>query len=135
VEFAEAIAGRWKLSNAQRERLEAVARADEHVALDLSAREVRKLAYRLGKRPLIDLLFLKWAEDPKPAVDWRALLAIAEAWERPRFPLTGADVMRAGVPQGPLVGLVLCELEAWWIDGDFAADTSALAERLKAAVR
>ena len=135
VEFVEAIAGRWKLSKAQRERLEAVARADEHVALDLSAREVRKLSYRLGKRLLIDLLFLKWAEDPKPAVDWRAVLAIAEAWERPRFPLTGADVMRAGVPEGPLVGRVLCELEAWWIDGDFAADASALAERLKAAVR
>jgi poly(A) polymerase len=43
--------------------------------------------------------------------------------------------MRAGVLEGPLVGRVLCELEAWWIDGDFAADASALAERLKAAVR
>ena len=39
--------------------------------------------------------------------------------------------MRAGVPQGPLVGQVLGEVEEWWIDGDFAGDEVSLAERLE----
>ena len=63
------------------------------------------------------------------------LLMLADVWTRPRFPLSGRDVMRAGVPEGPLVGKVLGEVEKWWIDGDFAADEASLAERLKAAAR
>ena len=135
VEFVEAIAGRWKLSTAQRKRIEDISVTTEALAPYSTARDVRKLVYRLGKQRFKDLLMLKWADDPKPAVEWRALLAIAQAWDAPRFPLTGADVMRAGVPEGPQVGRVLCDIEAWWIDGDFTADASALAARLKAAVR
>jgi poly(A) polymerase len=131
VTFAHEVAKRWRLSNAQRDRLEEIARSDERLTATLSAHEVRKLVYRLGKPRAKDLLLLHWAEDPTDAAAWRALLAIAEAWERPRFPLTGADVMRAGVPEGPRVGQVLAELEAWWVDGDFAADAPALARRLK----
>lgn len=34
----------------------------------------------------------------------RRLLARAEAWKRPSFPLNGGDVLKAGVPAGPRVG-------------------------------
>ena len=78
---------------------------------------------------------MKWAEDTKAADPWRALLALADGWKRPRFPLSGREVMLAGVPQGPLVGRVLDEVEVWWIDNDFTDDTLSLAERLKAVVR
>jgi len=54
---------------------------------------------------------------------------------RPRFPVTGRDVMAAGIPEGPLVGKILSEIEAWWIDADFTDDTFSLAERLKASVQ
>ena len=82
-------------------------------------------------------MFLKWAEDAKAsnAVLWRALLALADDWQRPRFALTGRDVMRAGVPEGPLVGQVLGEVEEWWIDSDFTDDEFSLAERLKTVVQ
>lgn len=43
--------------------------------------------------------------------------------------------MAAGVPHGPLVGKVLNEVEAWWIDADFTDDPFSLAERLKAVVQ
>ena len=55
--------------------------------------------------------------------------------ERPVFPLTGRDVMQAGVPEGPLVGQILNEVEYWWIDADFTEDEFSLAERLKAVVQ
>ena len=68
-------------------------------------------------------------------MQWRALLALGEAWERPQFPLTGRDVMAAGVKEGPLVGRILSEVEEWWIDSDFTDDKFSLAERLKAVVQ
>jgi poly(A) polymerase len=63
------------------------------------------------------------------------LLAVADAWQRPVFPLTGREVMLAGVPEGPLVGKILAEVEEWWIDADFIEDEFSLAERLKAVVQ
>jgi poly(A) polymerase len=95
---------------------------------------VRRLLYRLGPERFRDRVLLKWAEDRKSAnaVQWRTLLALAEGWRRPRFPLTGANVIAAGVPQGPLVGRILAEVEEWWIDSDFIDDEFSLAERLKA---
>jgi poly(A) polymerase len=133
--LAGQVAGRWKLSNAARDRLADIAAAGEKIVPDLSVREARKLLYRLGVRPFKDRVFLKWAEDTKAADPWRALLALADGWKRPRFPLSGREVMLAGVPQGPLVGRVLDEVEVWWIDNDFTDDTLSLAERLKAVVR
>ena len=49
--------------------------------------------------------------------------------------MTGENVMAAGVPQGPMVGRVLGEVEDWWIDADFTDDEFSLAERLKAVVQ
>ncbi|HWA90430.1 MAG TPA: CCA tRNA nucleotidyltransferase [Rhizomicrobium sp.] len=126
-----------KLSNAQKDRLDDLADADEKIVSYLSIKEVRRLLYKLGPSRFKDRVFLKWAEDPKPSngVQWRALLALAESWARPRFPLTGSNVMAAGVPEGPLVGRVLGEVEDWWIDSDFTDDAFSLAERLKAVVQ
>ena len=135
--IAQATAAKLRLSNAQSARLEDIAGAREKIVSYLSVKEVRKLLYRIGTAPFKDRVFLKWAEDPKEsnAVQWRMLLAVADAWERPVFPLTGREVMLAGVPEGPLVGKILAEVEDWWIDADFIEDEFSLAERLKAVVQ
>ena len=98
---------------------------------------MRKLLYRLGVARFRDRVFLRWAEDAKEsnAIQWRALLAMADAWQRPKFPLTGQNVKAAGVPEGPLVGRVLAEVEDWWVDSDFTDDEFSIAERLKAVVQ
>ncbi len=134
---ADAVAERWKLSGLQRARLEDVATAKEKIVSYLSVRELRKLLYRIGTPRFKDLVFLRWAEDPKisNSIQWRTLLAQADAWQRPKFPLSGRDVMMAGVPEGPLVGKVLAEVEDWWVDADFIEDEFSLAERLKAVVQ
>jgi poly(A) polymerase len=76
---------------------------------------------------------LAWAGSDRPATttQWRSLLAMAQSWPRPTFPLTGEEVVAAGVPRGPLVGKVLREVESWWIDNDFTDDKLSLVERLK----
>jgi poly(A) polymerase len=134
---AHKIADRWKLSNADRDRLADIAGNTDKIVSYLSIKEVRKLLYKLGAPRFKDRVSLKWAEDPKETnfVQWRALLAMADAWERPKFPLDGGNVMAAGVPQGPLIGKILGEVEEWWIDSDFIEDEFSLAERLKAVVQ
>ena len=134
---AHEITDRWKLSNADRDRLADIAGNTDKIVSYLSIKEVRKLLYKLEIARFKDRVLLKWAEDPKETnfIQWRALLAMADAWQRPKFPLDGGNVMAAGVPQGPLIGKILAEVEEWWIDSDFIDDEFSLAERLKAVVQ
>ena len=99
----------------------------------LSPREARRAVYRLGVDTFCDRLMLAWAGSDRDAaaMQWRALLPMAQSWPRPTFPLTGDEVMAAGVPEGPMVGEVMREIEAWWIDQDFIDDKLSIVERLK----
>jgi poly(A) polymerase len=134
---AAAVIDRFKLSNKDRARIGDLVGSREKIVSYLSIREVRKLLYRMDRERFRDRIFLRWAEDAKMsnAVQWRALLEMASVWQRPEFPLTGRDVMQAGVPEGPLVGQILNEVEDWWIDADFTDDEFSIAERLKAVVQ
>lgn len=127
----------WRLSNADRDRLEEMLAMPVKVVSYLSIPEVQRTLYRYGPRRFKDWARLKWAEDAKTSnvYQWRALLALADSWVRPVFPLKGPDVMAAGVPQGPLVGKVLAEVEDWWVENGFTDDAFSLAERLKAVVQ
>jgi poly(A) polymerase len=128
-----ATAERLRLSNAQSERLVAALGAEPRLVSWLSPREARRAVYRLGVNTFCDRLMLAWAGSDRnaAAMQWRALLPMAQSWPRPTFPLTGAEVMAAGVPEGPMVGEVLREIEAWWIDQDFIDDKLSIVERLK----
>jgi poly(A) polymerase len=130
---ARALAARLRLSNAQRDRLVAALGA-EPVSSWIGPREVRRAIWREGAQALRDRVMLDWAASERPAAttQWRALLPMIDNWPRPVFPLTGDEVHAAGVPPGPLVGKVLREVEAWWIDNDFTDDKLSLIERLKA---
>jgi len=132
ADAAHVVADRLRLSNAGRARLKEVL-GGETVTAQLSAREARRLLYRLGEACFRDKLLLQWAAVPAKdgAAPWRSLLQLAESWQRPRFPLTGRDVMQAGVPEGPEVGRVLAKLEDDWVNGDFSAGETALRSRLR----
>ncbi len=131
------LATRWRLSNAHRDRLALMLGARAKIVSYMSIRDVRRALYLLGVAPFKDLVRLRWAEDGKASngVQWRTLLALADGWVKPALPLTGANVMAAGVPHGPLVGRVMQEVEEWWIDSDFTDDPFSIAERLKAVVQ
>jgi poly(A) polymerase len=122
-----------KLSNADRLRLEQA--LDGEILPDaLSAKQARALLYRMGAPTFRDKVLLHWASHLKGGGAWRMLLEMADNWQRPRFALTGRDVMAAGVPQGPDVGRILAQVEDWWVNEDFAGDEVALRERLKALI-
>ncbi|HVW74029.1 MAG TPA: CCA tRNA nucleotidyltransferase [Rhizomicrobium sp.] len=130
ADTAHATSDRLKLSNADRVRLEQ-ALSGEKITAGLSAPDARRLLYRIGPARFRDKVMLQWAGTPRAvALPWRMLLKMAETWQRPRFPLTGRDVMQAGVPEGPDVGRILAQVEDWWVGGDFAADEGACRDRL-----
>jgi poly(A) polymerase len=131
-EGAHAAADALKLSNADRARLEQALSGDR-VAAPLSAREARRLLYRVGASRFRDKLWLAWAGAGKAAnaLQWRMLLELAANWERPRLAVTGRDVVQAGVPEGPDVGRILARIEDWWAGGDFAADEAAQRDKLR----
>jgi len=132
-----ALADRLKLSNEVRDRLIRMHTDKTPLVSYLSIREVRKALYWMGAGTFKDCVMLHWAVDPKlnNAVQWRALLAIADSWEKPKFPLTGEEVMAAGVPEGPMVGRIKRQVEEWWVDVDFLDDRLSIVERLKAIVQ
>jgi len=62
------------------------------------------------------------------------LLAYAQKWERPVFPVKGADLAALGAAQGPRLGALLGQLEAEWIGSGFVLGRDALLERARAAI-
>ncbi|MBL8555705.1 MAG: CCA tRNA nucleotidyltransferase [Phenylobacterium sp.] len=131
---AGGFAGRVRLSNDDRDRILAALAPMPELRSWMSPREIRRAVYAVGQETVRDRAKLAWASAPgtAAAMQWRGLIALAESWSPPAMPLTGADVMNAGVPKGPLVGRVLKEVEDWWIDHDFLDDRFSAIEKLKA---
>jgi poly(A) polymerase len=129
VQFAE----RLRLSNAERDRIAAALAPTPALKSWMSPREIRRILYKLGPQVFRDRAKLAWARAERTATtpQWRGMIALGEGWSPPAFPLTGEDVIAAGVPKGPMVGQVLREVEDWWIDHDFIDDQMSTIEKLK----
>ncbi|MDO8288689.1 MAG: CCA tRNA nucleotidyltransferase [Parvibaculum sp.] len=132
-----AFASRLRLSNKERARITAMLTDQTKIVAYLSIKEVRKALYRIGVECFKDRVMLGWASDRKGhnTFQWRAMLAMADSWQKPEFPLTGQMIKTAGVPEGPEIGRVAREVEDWWIDADFTDDDFSIIERLKAVVQ
>jgi len=133
VQFAE----RLRLSNAERDRIAAALAPAPVLKSWMSPREIRRALYREGAQAFRDRAKLAWARASRTAAtpQWRGMIALGEGWVPPAFPLTGEDVIAAGAPKGPMVGQVLREVEAWWIDHDFIDDKPSTIEKLKSVVQ
>ncbi len=124
-----AAAGRLRFSNRQRDRL--LAAAGPFAAADPAA--AQRLLYRIGAEAYRDRLLLAWAEAPEET-RLKPLLAMAEGWRRPKFPLRGKDVIALGIERGARVGDLLAAVEDWWVEGNFQAGRADCLARLKASV-
>jgi len=131
---AASLAGRLRLSNPDRDRIVAALSPTPVLKSWMSPREIRREVYRSDVAVFRDRAKLAWAASPRTAttMQWRGMIALAEGWSRPELPLTGQEIMNAGVPKGPLVGQVMREVEDWWIDHDFLDDKLSVIEKLKA---
>jgi poly(A) polymerase len=123
-----AVAERLRLSNDQRERLLEALPSAPPVSLGMDERRARAAIYQLGAAAFADRVRRAWAAEEGEAADAERLLALAANWPAPKFPLRGQDVIDVGVPAGPKMGMLLREVETWWIAQDFPTD--GLRERL-----
>ena len=128
----KAVADRWRLSADDGARLTALTTLEFALVPALDGHAQRRLIYRLGPERFRDLVLLAWATETKDENEaaWRTMLETAETWEAPPFPVTGADVLARGIPEGPEVGDLLRTVEDWWLKRNFAPDRAALLERL-----
>jgi poly(A) polymerase len=113
----DALARKLKFSNTDRDRLIAL---HDTVPLTSDAAEQRQLLYRMGRELYVDRVLLTAAIADDTATV-KKLLGAAAKWKPVTFPLRGADIAEAGVPEGPVIGRLLAEIEAWWEEGDFKA--------------
>lgn len=114
---------RWKLSNAEHRQLEKL--CTTRVQLTefeaLTKRQIRLL----GKQDFIHLILLYAAE----GASHDAVIAathLANSWEIPVFPVTGDDLLKAGVTQGKALGDTLKRLENEWEKGGYKASKATL---------
>ncbi|MBA3446589.1 MAG: CCA tRNA nucleotidyltransferase [Pseudaminobacter sp.] len=132
-----AMAERLKLSNAEAERLRDWT-ATEPIAAMMTEGELAKRLYRGEPRGIGDRLRLSLSSARGRAIEdnnalleaggFSRLLAYAEKWRRPEFPVKGRDLAGLGVEDGPRMGELLRELEKQWVDDGFSEDRGALLE-------
>jgi poly(A) polymerase len=130
------LAERWRLSNADRDRLLAIAAPGPKPNPASIDREQRVLLYHTGAAAWIDRVLIAWAEalieGRNEEVDrWRQLLTLPTRWPVPALPLKGRDLRALGVNAGPQIGELLAALEAWWIEQDFMPDRQACLDWVK----
>ncbi len=112
----EAIAGRFRLSGAQKKRLATTAGAIATLAAAdgqgedpaAPAAHARALAYRSGPVTATDALLLTGHS-----------VAPLAGWSVPAFPLKGGQIVARGIHAGPQVARILQAVEARWIAEGF----------------
>jgi tRNA nucleotidyltransferase/poly(A) polymerase len=101
--------------------------------------ELAKKLYVGDPRGFVDRLRLSLASARARAVEdndalrqaggFSRLLAFTEKWQKPAFPLNGADLTMLGAVPGPKLGATLKNLEKEWIESGFALNRGALIKR------
>ncbi|WP_026317535.1 CCA tRNA nucleotidyltransferase [Ahrensia kielensis] len=126
VDTVNDIAKRWKLSNAERDRLRVWASLPQQLPKD--DRALRRLAYRHSKTAVLDGLHVQTGlrRDEELASAAKTL----GAWIMPNMPIKGADLMERGFEKGPLLGAKLKELETAWVESDFSLKRDELLAKI-----
>ena len=100
---AEKIAARLKLSNKARKRMALAAETDQSA-------DPYALAYWIGTESACDRLLLAGQAMQAAAI---------RDWKVPRLPVTGGQLIKRGIAQGPLVAKTLQSIERRWVADAF----------------
>ncbi|MFZ4689527.1 MAG: CCA tRNA nucleotidyltransferase [Polymorphobacter sp.] len=119
AEAAAAVAGRLRLSNADKAR---VALA----SVPHCGGALLPLAWEIGAEAVVDRVLI--AGDPSGDA------ASLQAWQRPRLPVSGRDVMARGITEGPEVARRLAMVERAWVAAGFPQDEATVTALLDHAV-
>ncbi len=122
---------RWRLSNHEAKRLASIV---SHMppSPELRPLEQRIILYQIGPEAWRDLVLVAWARSDAALDDagWKGLLALPDTWQIPVLPVSGRDLLAAGMSPGPEIGVMLRKLEDWWVASDFQPSRADLLKRL-----
>ncbi|HWJ74563.1 MAG TPA: CCA tRNA nucleotidyltransferase [Kaistia sp.] len=124
---------RFRLSNRERDRMTDALAAAEQLAHGTIIGD-RVAVYRRGREAVLGGLTLLAARNRLAAAEIAARRDAVAAFTPPVFPLGGRDVVDLGVGRGPAVGVILRDIERWWLAEDFRPDETALRRRLQSMI-
>ncbi|MDQ6436762.1 CCA tRNA nucleotidyltransferase [Mesorhizobium sp. LHD-90] len=132
------LAERLRLSKAEAGRLFDWA-STQPPAASASDLALRQALYRGSADGISDRLSLSLVSARARAVNdtdalieagaYGRLLKLARSWQKPAFPVKGADLAASGMKPGPQMGKLLRKLEDEWIGSGFSLGRDALLER------
>jgi poly(A) polymerase len=131
---ADVLAERLKFSSADRLRLVRLTAAEPLIDIATPPAHLRAALYRHGPEVIYDRVLLAWAlARTRGASDdgWMDQLGLVAAWQPQSLPVSGADVLALGIPQGPRVGKILSAVEAWWMARDFVPSREDTLQELR----
>jgi poly(A) polymerase len=80
---------------------------------------VKVAIYKFGRVPTAQALMIELAQDRVMNGYAPKALDIIQNWDIPNFAVTGEDLIKKGIPQGPELGQELQRLEEEWIEHGF----------------
>jgi poly(A) polymerase len=133
----EAAGERLKLSTKDQRALSLLRSLAESLGAGEGVEDVDRALHRHGPATVERAQALAWArmEEPPAAAVRADQLTRIRAWREIAFPLSGKDLVAAGVEPGPEMGRLLRALEEWWLEEDRRPDREACLERLHKCVR
>jgi poly(A) polymerase len=132
VPHADDLGSRLRLSNEESDYI-ARLRGVADISPALRDSERRAILYALGPETWRGAVKASWARTNAGILGrgWRELHDLANRWRIPKFPVTGKDLMAAGLKPGEEMGATLRRLEDWWIASDFEPEKGELLAQLK----
>lgn len=100
---------------------------------DGSDKAMRRLVYVYGNAGALRISQLKIVRDGIQISEEN--MNVARTWQAPLFPVSGMDLKRLGLEEGPVMGKILKATEDWWIDQDFSPDKKACLEQASILVK
>jgi poly(A) polymerase len=121
-----------RLSNDNADRISALMNAPQ-LSPKLRPAEQRAILYSVGEATWRDAVHLAFAKSKAKMGDakWQSLLELPTQSPVPKFPVTGKDLLGAGVVAGPAMGEALRQLEDWWVASDFVLTRDELLKRIE----
>jgi len=108
---------RWKISGALHKQLLLLINNVNEISPETLTAKQKHLIRKLGNKNFLAVIVLKNALAPH--ADYQKMLELANSWQAPAFPITGADLLSIGTPQGKELGEKLHALEKIWEESDY----------------
>jgi poly(A) polymerase len=117
---------RWKISGALHKQLLLLINNVNEISHDTEIAKQKHLIRKLRNDNFLAIVALKNALAPHK--NYQKMLELANSWQAPTLPITGADLLAIGTPQGKELGEKLRALEKTWEESDYTLTREDLLE-------